>query len=333
VPVAMAAALVFPKRRGTSLLCLSLLGVAALHALSVAFVAPAIRTSSSALARSAMSLDELEVGQKLKGTVVNTAPFGAFVDFGAEKSGLVHISCLQDGFVDDVSAVVQTGDEVDVWVKSVDAFSGKIGLTMVESKLGGGGGGRPSADLTVFQDIPYGEKIKGTVKRIQDFGAFVEVEAEGQVATGLVHVSQMSDDFVDDPWAIVSEGQEVEVTIRDVDVGAGKMSLSMKSDSGSGGGGGGASADLSVFQDIPFGEKLKGTVKSVQNFGAFVEVEAEGQVAQGLVHVSEMSDDYVDDPFSVVSNGQEVEVTIKDVDVDAGKMSLSMKSNSENLDD
>merc|ERR1712190_640982 len=104
------------------------------------------------------------------------------------------------------------------------------------------------------------------------------------------------------------------------------MSLSMKADSGSGGGG--APADLTVFQDLPSGEKIKGTVKSIQNFGAFVEVEAEGQVAQGLVHVSEMSDDYVDDPFSVVSEGQEVEVTIKDVDVGAGKMSLSMKSGS-----
>jgi ribosomal protein S1 len=316
---------------GSRLLSISLLGVAALQALSPVFVSPAIQTarrrSSSSL--QALSLDELEVGQKHKGTVMNTAPFGAFVDFGAESQGLVHISCLQDGFVDDVSAVVQSGDEVDVWVKSVDTFSGKVGLTMVESKLGGGGGGggRPRADLTVFQDVPYGEKIKGTVQRIQNFGAFVEVEVSGQVAQGLVHVSQMSDDFVDDPWSVVSEGQEVEVTIKDVDVGAGKMSLSMKSDSGSGGGG--APADLTVFQDLPSGEKIKGTVKSIQNFGAFVEVEAEGQVAQGLVHVSEMSDDYVDDPFSVVSEGQEVEVTIKDVDVGAGKMSLSMKSGSE----
>jgi len=304
----------------------------ALQALSPVFVSPAIQTarrrSSSSLL--AISLDELEVGQKYKGTVTNTAPFGAFVDFGAEKSGLVHISCLQDGFVDDVSAVVQAGDEVDVWVKQVDAFSGKIGLTMVEGKLGGGGGGgRPRADLTVFQDVPYGEKIKGTVKTIQNFGAFVEVEVAGQVTSGLVHVSQMSDDFVDDPWSVVSEGQEVEVTIKDVDVDGGKLSLSMKSDSG----GGGAPADLTVFQDLPYGEKIKGTVKSVQNFGAFVEVEVEGQVAQGLVHVSEMSDDYVDDPTSLVSEGQEVEVTIKDVDVGAGKMALSMKSGSEESSD
>jgi len=293
--------------------------------LSPVFVSPAIQTvrrrSSSSL--QAIPFDELVVGEKYKGTVVSTASFGAFVEFGAEKNGLVHISQLQDGFVEDVSAVVQSGDEVDVWVKSVDSYAGKIALTMVESKLSGGGG-RPRADFTVFQDVPFGEKLKGTVKSIQQFGAFVEVQVDGQVASGLVHVSQMSDDFVDDPWSVVSEGQEVEVTIRDVDVDAGKMSLSMKSDGG--GGGGGAPADLTVFQDLPSGEKIKGTVKSVQNFGAFVEVELDGQTAQGLVHVSEMSDDYVDDPFSVVSEGQEVEVTIKDVDVGAGKMALSMKS-------
>jgi len=177
-----------------------------------------------------MMLDELEVGQKYKGTVANIAPFGAFVDFGAEKNGLVHISCLTDGFVSDVHDVVQHGAEVDVWVTSVDFNSGKIGLTMVESKLGGGGGGaRARADLTPFLSLE-GQKIKGTVKSIQGFGAFVEVEAGGQIAQGLVHVSEISDDYVDDVSSVVSEGDQVEVTIKSVDTGAGKMSLSMKSE-------------------------------------------------------------------------------------------------------
>merc|ERR1740138_259687 len=78
-------------------------------------------------------LDKLEVGQKYTGTVVNTAPFGAFVDIGAERQGLVHISCLKDGFVDNVDDVVESGQEVEVWVKSIQ--DGKVGLTMVESKI------------------------------------------------------------------------------------------------------------------------------------------------------------------------------------------------------
>lgn len=176
-------------------------------------------------------MDELNVGGKYTGTVKRTAPFGAFVDIGCEKDGLVHISCLKEGFVSNVDDEVREGDEVTVWVKNVG--DGKIGLTMVESKLGDGGGGggapRRRADLSKFEGLVGGEMITGTVKSVQKFGAFVEVEAGGEIAQGLVHVSQMSDDFVEDPWSIVSEGDEVQVTVQDVDIEGGKLGLSMKS--------------------------------------------------------------------------------------------------------
>jgi len=178
-------------------------------------------------------LDKLEVGQKYTGWVVNTAPFGAFVDFGAEAQGLVHISCLQDGFVDNVDDVVQGGQEVEVWVKSVE--DGKVGLTMVESKIGGGGGGgrsRAPTDLSGFVDHVWGDRLTGKIVSITNFGAFVEVappEGDAGPQQGLVHISEMSDGFVEDPWSIAEVGQEVSVQVKDVDVGAGRMSLSMKS--------------------------------------------------------------------------------------------------------
>lgn len=230
--------------RRSRLLCLCLLVAPTLQIFSTVFVAPflevagRLRSTSahgdrgSRLQRAVVSMSDLNVGDKYEGTIKRVAQFGAFVDFGCERDGLVHISCLKDGFVGSASDEVQEGDAVTVWVKSVE--DGKIGLTMVESKLSGGGGGgggggtRRRANLTPFEGLIGGRKIKGTVKSIQKFGAFVEVEVGGEVAQGLVHVSEMSEGFVEDPFSVVSQGDEVQVTVKDVDVGAGKLSLSMK---------------------------------------------------------------------------------------------------------
>lgn len=174
-------------------------------------------------------LSELKVGDKYKGTIVSTAPFGAFVNIGAEKDGLVHVSCVKDGFVSNIDDEVQAGQEVTVWIKSVD--DGKLGLTMVESKLTSSGRtARPKADLTKFQDLTWGEKLTGTVVSVTNFGAFVSVEPPGggAAAQGLVHVSELSNDYVEDPFSIVKQGQEVTVYVKDVDLDAGRLSLSMK---------------------------------------------------------------------------------------------------------
>lgn len=177
-------------------------------------------------------LEELKVGQKFTGTIVGTAPFGAFVNIGAERDGLVHVSCVKEGFVQNIDDEVQQGQEVTVWVKQIQ--DGKLGLTMVESKLGGGGGGgrgpRPKADLTPFKDLGWGDKLTGTVVSVTNFGAFVSVAppSGGEAAQGLVHVSEMSDSYVEDPGSVVSVGQEVEVVVKNVDLDGGKLSLSMK---------------------------------------------------------------------------------------------------------
>merc|ERR1712187_344244 len=179
-------------------------------------------------------LDKLEVGQKYSGTIVNTAPFGAFVEFGAERQGLVHISALTEGFVENVDDVVQAGQEVEVWIKQVTE-DGKIGLVMVESKLAGGGGGgrsRAPVDLSGFVDSVWGDRLPGKVFSITNFGCFVQVDppkGDAGPQQGLVHISEMSDGFVEDPWSITEVGAEVSVVVKDVDEIAGKMSLTMKS--------------------------------------------------------------------------------------------------------
>ncbi len=158
-------------------------------------------------------LKELQSNQALSGRVVRIELYGAFIDVGAEKEGLVHISMLKGGRVNRVEDVVQAGQEVQVWVHRVDAKAGRLELTMI----------RP-VDLK-WQDIKPGLRLKGKIVRLESFGAFVDVGAE---RPGLIHVSEMSVDYVKSPSEIVSVGDEVEVSVLDVDRKKRQIRLSMK---------------------------------------------------------------------------------------------------------
>jgi len=169
-----------------------------------------------------------------EGKVARIAPFGAFVTVtlpgGAQADGLVHISQIRDGFVDDVNDELEEGQDVKVRVQSVDMDSGKMSLSMKEGFGGGGGGGAPRApaDLTPFEGMES-KWLKGTVARTAPFGIFVTVKKEtGETADGLVHITQIRDGFVESAEDEVDVGQEVDVWIQSVDTFAGKMSLSMK---------------------------------------------------------------------------------------------------------
>jgi len=173
-------------------------------------------------------LDQLQIGGKYEGEVVSVAGFGAFVNIGAEKDGLVHISAVSDSFVENIESIVQPGQKVTVWVKGV--ADGKLSLVMVESKLSGGGRGpRAPRDLTPFQSLVGGGKVKGKVVSTTAFGAFVELTASnGAVGQGLVHISAMGNEYVSDVNSVVSVGDEVEVYVKEVNLATNKMSLSMK---------------------------------------------------------------------------------------------------------
>lgn len=160
-----------------------------------------------------ISLKDLQPNQELTGRVTRTELYGAFVDVGAEKEGLVHISMLKKGQVNRVEDVVEPGKEVNVWVHRVDINAERLELTMI----------RP-VDLK-WKDIKPGMHLKGTVVRLENFGAFVEVGAE---RPGLVHVSEMSTDYVKSPSNVVSVGDEVEVAVLDVDRKKRQIRLSMK---------------------------------------------------------------------------------------------------------
>ena len=147
------------------------------------------------------SLAELKPGQKLEGRVSKVELFGAFVDIGAEQQGLVHISRLRRGKVNRVEDEVHEGDQVEVWVEKVDPAAGRLELTMI----------KPVS--LQWRDIKPGVALKGQIVRIEKFGAFVDI---GAARPGLVHVSEMRDEYVADPNQLVSVGDEVDVSVIDI---------------------------------------------------------------------------------------------------------------------
>jgi len=276
-------------------------------------------------------LSALEVGQKFKGEIRSIAGFGAFVDIGAERDGLVHISRIARERIENIEDYVQMGQMVDVWVSQVSE-DGKLGLSMIEGLVGAGAGPRAPADLSAFVDVSPDEWLEGTVARTAPFGAFVSVTPPDGSAPqdGLVHISQIKDGFVDNVDDEVEMGQQVQVRVVRVDEGAGKLSLSMKE----GGGFGGAPrapADLTPFESLSSDEWITGKVARTAPFGIFVSATTpDGKAtADGLVHITQIRDGFVESAEDEVDIGQEVKIRVLSVDAGAGKMSLSMKEDSD----
>jgi ribosomal protein S1 len=163
--------------------------------------------------KSPNNLTEIQRKQHFTGTVIKTSLAGAIVDIGLETPGVVHISQLQEQPTNRVEDVVQVGQQVDVWVRRVDPKKGRIELTMVKP-----------LDLE-WREIEKGMVVKGKVTRLEKFGAFVEIGAE---RPGLVHISEMTHDYIKDPSDVVKEGDEVDVQVLDVNRRKRQIKLSMK---------------------------------------------------------------------------------------------------------
>lgn len=158
-------------------------------------------------------LEDLQRKQKLTGKVKKVELFGAFVDVGVGRDGLVHISAMSKRPVNKVEDVVKEGDEVTVWVRRVDTQQGRIDLTMVE----------PTA--MDWEDIKPGAVMTGKVVKIERFGAFVELGAE---RPGLIHISELATYRVEEVTEIVKLNQEVEVKVLAVDARKKQIKLSIK---------------------------------------------------------------------------------------------------------
>jgi ribosomal protein S1 len=159
------------------------------------------------------TIQDLKSKQKLTGTVKKIELVGAVVDIGLEQLGLIHISQLAEGRVNNVGDAVAEGQEVTVWVRRVDQEAGRIELTMLEPP-----------DVT-WDDLRVGQAVVGKVVRLEKFGAFVDI---GAARPGLVHVSELAEGYVKAPSDVVNVGDEVEAKIIGVSRKKNRIDLSIK---------------------------------------------------------------------------------------------------------
>ena len=254
--------------------------------------------------KKAQLLAELEIGQLRKGIVKNIAEFGAFVDLGG-IDGLLHITDMSWGRINHPSEMVSIDQEIEVQILHIDHEKEKIALGLKQKT--------PSPWETVEQKYPVGSRIKGTVVNVMSYGAFVKLE-EG--IEGLVHISEMSwTRRISHPSELVQPDDEIEVVVLEINKEKQEISLGIKQTQ--------ENPWDRVADRYPPGSVVKGTVRNLTNYGAFIEIE-EG--IDGLLHVSDMSwTRKISHPNEMVEKGQEIECRVLSVDQDRRRIALGLK--------
>ncbi len=252
----------------------------------------------------AETMEGLEEGKLVNGVVKNITDYGVFVDLGG-LDGLLHITDISWGRVGHPSEYFKVGDEVDVVVLRFDRERERVSLGYKQRF--------EDPWILVPEKYPMGKRVSGKVVSIVDYGAFVVLE-EG--VEGLIHVSEMSwTKKVKNPRSIVDIGQEVEVVVSEVDVDKRRLSLSLRATQ--------TNPWEQVAESYAVGTTIKGVVRNLTDFGAFVEI-VPG--VDGLVHISDMSwTRRINHPSEVVQKGDEVEAVITSIDSYNQRISLSMK--------
>ena len=250
--------------------------------------------------------DQFPVGARVMGKVVNLAAYGAFVEIAPGIEGLVHISEFSwTKRVARASDMLSVGDEVQVVVLSIDVENQKIALGIRQTQ--------DNPWDTVQDRFPVGSKVKGKVRNFTAYGAFVELE-EG--IDGMIHVSDMSwTRKINHPSECLQKGQEVEAVVLDVNPKEQRISLGLKQ----------AQTDpwTEIATKYPVGMVVKGKVSKVASFGAFVELE---DGVDGLVHISQISDQRVEKVKDALDVGQEVEARVVKVDRAERRIGLSIRA-------
>lgn len=249
-------------------------------------------------------LDVLKEGQVLTGTVKNITNYGVFIDIGG-VDGLLHITDMTWGRISHPSELLSIGDQITVKVLSFDKDNEKISLGLKQLN--------ENPWEQAASHIKIGDKIKGTVSSIADYGLFVEV-AKG--VEGLVHISEISwTDRITDLHKKFRIGDQVEVLVVSFDKDNRRMSLSIKQL--------GKNPWESIDQQFVVGQKIKGTISNITDFGIFVQL-LPG--IDGLVHISDLSwTEHIDHPLDLYARGDTVEAVILSIDKDNKKVSLGIK--------
>ena len=246
------------------------------------------------------------VGSRIRGKVVNLAPYGAFVELEQGVEGLVHVSEISwTKRIARASDVLAIADLVDVVVLSVNKEEQRIALGIRQTEQ--------NPWDTVNIRYPVGSRISGKVRNFAPYGAFVELE-EG--IDGMIHVSDMSwTRKVAHPSEVLKKGDAVDAVVLEVDAANHRISLGLKQ----------AQDDpwSSVANRYTVGQRVKGKVTKIATFGAFIQLE-EG--IEGLVHISQISDQHVEKTEDILSEGQEIEARVVRVDPVERRIGLSIKA-------
>lgn len=259
----------------------------------------------------ALILENLEKGQVLEGVIKNMTNFGVFIDLGG-VDGLLHITDISWGRINDPSEVLTLDEKVNVVVLDFDDNKKRISLGMKQLT------DHPWDQLDAKMEV--GSKVKGSIVNVADYGAFLELHPGVE---GLIHVSEMSwSQHLRNPQDFISVGDELEAVVLTLDREERKMSLGIKQ----------LAEDPWTKQDVltkyGVGTNHTGIVRNLTNFGLFIELE-EG--IDGLVHVSDLSwTKKIKHPSEFVKVGDELEVQVLELDIDNKRLALGHKQLEEN---
>ena len=253
--------------------------------------------------RSAL-LKEMEVGQIRKGIVKNITDFGAFIDLGG-VDGLLHITDMSWGRISHPSEMLELGQEIEVMILDIDFEKERVSLGLKQKSK------NPWDE--VESKYAVGNIVKGRIVNIMPYGAFVEIE---QGVEGLIHVSEMSwTKRVTKAGDVDSVGEEVEAVVLDIDKEGKKISLGLRQKT--------RNPWEVLAEKYPAGSRIKGKVRNMTSYGAFVVIEND---IDGMIHVSDMSwTRKINNPNEVLKVGDEVDAVILDIDPQQQRISLGLK--------
>ena len=255
-------------------------------------------------AQKAEIINKLEKGQILEGVVKNITSYGVFVDLGG-VDGLIHITDLSWGRINHPEEVVSLDQKINVVILDFDDVKKRIALGVKQLT--------PHPWEALDPNIKVGDKVKGKVVVIADYGAFVEIQPGVE---GLIHVSEMSwSQHLRSAQDFFKVGDEVEAVVLSLDREERKMSLGIKQ----------LKPDpwANIVEEYPIGSKHTAVVRNITNFGVFVELK-EG--VEGLVHISDLSwTKKIKHPSEVVAVGDKIDVVVLDVDQAIRRLSLGHK--------
>ncbi len=249
-------------------------------------------------------LESIEPGQRRVGVVKNLTDFGAFIDLGG-MDGLLHITDMSWGRVSHPSEMLEVGQEAEVVILAVDPERGRISLGLKQKT--------ENPWEKVEERYPIGSRVKGRIVNIMPYGAFMEIE-EG--VEGLIHVSEMSwTKRVTKAGDILSVGDEVEAVVLDVNRDKKKISLGLRQ------------TERNPWEELaekyPSGTRIRGKVRNMTSYGAFVEIEND---IDGMIHISDMSwTRKINNPNEILKVGDEIDAVILDIDPEQQRISLGMK--------